>query len=130
MRTITTIGLTICLLGFSSAAHAARLSSPAVFGGHTQTVASCLVFNGGTDTQELTIKILTESGTVESATQSPLPPGQSIQFRAPNIGFGVAYACTVDARRVANLRAVFVLHETHFVNNADIERPIRSVPLR
>jgi hypothetical protein len=123
------IGLVTCLCAFSGVAEAARLSSPAIFGAHTQRFAVCSVFNNGTEAIEIVVTILGESGEkllVEPSTR--LLPRQSVAvFQSLEGRFGVAHACTVDAAAVATLRASLAILER--VGTADL-RVILSVPLR
>jgi hypothetical protein len=119
------IGLIIGVFGFTSAAHGARLSSPAIFAAHTQGSASCIVFNSGTEPADITVKILNESGGVHHSLRFSLSAGR-IGAVSTIIDFGVAFACTVDASSIASLRAVLVINESPLNNH----RPIRSAPLR
>jgi hypothetical protein len=130
MRVFT--GLLTCLLGFSGVAQAARLSSPAIFGAHTQRHAICTVFNNGTEPLDVVVTILGESG--EKLRTEPIEgllPGEIVPvFQFINLRFGVAHACTVDAASVANLRASLTIIELALVDGRGVDRPFRSVPLR
>jgi hypothetical protein len=127
------IGLVACIFALSGVAQAARLTSPAIFGTHTQRFAICSVFNNGTAPLDVTVKILGESGEVlKSEFIDDLLPGEIAPITEDiALRTGVAHACSVDAASIANLRAALAILEQ--VQNADgsvIFRPMRSVPLR
>ena len=127
------IGLVMSLMGFSAVADAARLSSPAIFGAHTQTSVRCMVFNIGTEPLDVVVTILGESGEkLKVDTIDRLLPGEIVStFVFIGNRFGVAHACTVDAASVAKLRASLIIGETVIEDGVPVGGgDVRSVPLR
>jgi hypothetical protein len=124
------IGLMTCLSVLSGVAEAARLTSPVIFGAHTQVGAICAVANNGTEPIDVVVTILGESG--EKLKVQPfarVPPRQTVSLSQALEGrFGVAHACTVDAASVGTLRASLTITEQAAVEGGF--RVIRSVPLR
>ena len=126
MKMQIVVAASVSVFGFAAAAHAAQLSSPAIFGAHTQDIAHCVVVNGGTTTVAVILTILDESGGILARRGDAIDPGgfASVDSFIP---FGVAHACIVTtASSVANLRAALTIVE--LVPGGT--RPIRSAPLR
>jgi hypothetical protein len=63
---VTTAALA-SILALASAADAATISSPAIFGSHDQNQATCVVLNTGTADVQITLTILTESNGLSGA---------------------------------------------------------------
>ena len=115
-------------LGVVGVSHAAEISSPAIFGGVSQAVASCMVLNGGATTLKVTIKLLDESGgLLRQVNCSSVPTGTFCAIGSTAISSGVAYACTATAGSVTNLRGALTIHLDHLGGG---NQPIRSAPLR
>jgi hypothetical protein len=127
------IGLVTCIFAFSGVAQAARLTSPAIFGSHTQRFAICNVFNNGTEPLDITVTILGESGEVlKSEFVDNMLPGEIVPVTKDiALRFGVAHTCTVEAASIANLRAALViLEQVQGAGGSVFLRATRSVPLR
>jgi hypothetical protein len=116
--------------GFAAVAHAATISSPAIFGSHAQDRATCVVLNTGAQPVQVTLRILDESGgTVHSGT-GVVQPGQFIVLMF-GINFGVAYACNATAATVGTLSgALTISEEVDDGFGGEHHRAIRSAPLR
>jgi hypothetical protein len=114
----------------TSAADAATISSPAIFGSHDQNQATCVALNIGTTTAAVTLKILNESGGTESTTTQTVAPGDFI-VTIRNISSGVAYACSATfpsgTKLSAALTIIDIVPDGWGSSN---HRPIRSAPLR
>jgi hypothetical protein len=120
------IATCVAVLGFAASAAAVQLSSPAIFGAHSQDIAQCAVTNVGTETVNVQMTILNESGGIMARRNDVVAPGQ-IVFVEIGIPFGVAHACVVTTPGAADLRAALnILERLAF----GVTRPLRSAPLR
>ena len=130
MRTRVLLTTIAGVLGLAAAAHAATISSPAIFGSHDQNQAFCVVLNTSTTSQQITVRILTESGSIMAQGTQTIVPGQFIVAVA-NISSGVAYACNATAPSVAGLSGALTITDTVPDGfGSSNQRPIRSAPLR
>jgi len=120
------------LLSVGSAAHAAHIASPVIFGNHFQEVAECVVLNADTKPVPIGVKIVDDAGTtVASGTcDGPLDPGEFCSIPA-TIDFRHSFACVATAPSTKNLRATLVLEEKvfddFFVPNL---HPVRAAALQ
>ena len=127
MKKRIVIAACLAVLGFASSAVAAQLSSPAIFGAHTQDIAQCAVTNVGTTTVNVQMTILDESGGIVARRNDVVGPGQIVFVETP-IPFGVAHACIVTTPgSAADLRAALSIVERIAFGAT---RPLRSAPLR
>jgi len=112
MKTLLALAVCAGMFGFSTVAHALQIASPAIFGSHQQDRAQCVIYNAGTGTLTVTIKILTESGAVQGTVGNcgSVAPGDFCS-KSVAIDFGVAYACVATAGAVINLRGALVIQE-------------------
>jgi hypothetical protein len=117
--------LTACMFGFAGACHAAQIASPAIYADGTQNVAFCVVYNGGSTTQTVQLKLFDEAGNVLTGVNGgcvTLPAGQFCDIAAVGISNDEAYACTVTAGNVTNLHGSIILQSS--------DTSLRSAPLR
>jgi hypothetical protein len=126
MKTLAT--LTACLLGFAGAGHAAQIASPSIYADGTQHVASCFVYNGGSTTQTVQVKLFDDAGTELPGVHGACPPvveipaGQWCQISSV-VSNDAAYACTATAAKVTSLRGSIILLDSS-------DTSLRSAPLR
>jgi hypothetical protein len=130
MRTRVFIATFAAVLGLSAAAHAATISSPAIFGSHGQNHAYCVVLNTSNSSVSVTLRILYESGAVKTQGTQTIAPGQFIVAVAA-IEHGVAFACSATAGTVAGLSgALTITDEVPDGFGGSLRRAIRTSPLR
>jgi hypothetical protein len=109
------LAITVLLLGLSGAVHADILATGAMYGGSTQTLAACYLFNAGTGTVTVTSnQIIREAATnLALATDNcnVLAPATSCRI-ATNIVSNLAHSCrfiispsAADVRGVMEIRA-------------------------
>jgi hypothetical protein len=127
----TLAALAAYMFGFASVCHAAQIASPAIYGGLSQTVGLCIVYNAGSTTQTVQVQLFDEAGTVLAASgpcqatpNTASGSGQfcSIAIGGPQVVNNKAYACAARASNVTNLRGSIILQEPH--------ASLRSAPLR
>ena len=133
MHTYLVATAVAAMVALGGVAHAAQIASPVIFGSVAQDKAHCVILNGGTTPLTVTLKILNEYGGTE-ATETcggPLGAGQFCARRIAIDNAG-AYACSVTAGSVTNLRGALVFEEELLdpVWGSTFRRPIRSAPLR
>ena len=130
MRKLIVFVALIITFGFATAANAAQIASPAIFGAHTQTGAMCAIYNAGTTPLTVTLRILDESGGVVKSQAGTLQPGEFGSIFT-SISFGVAYACSANASGVSNLRGTMIIMQ-HYIDDfgGGANRSIRSAQLR
>jgi hypothetical protein len=133
MRTLIAAIACAAMLVWSGVSQAAQLASPTIYGTADQFLAECAIINGGTHSQAVTVKIISEFGETigpESCGGPTLAAGDacSISLIIDNL---TAYACVASAGSVANLRGGLVFHR-HVVDGSGILvlHPIRFAPLR
>lgn len=117
--------LTAFMFEFAGACHAAQIASPAIYADGTQNVALCVVYNGGSTTQTVQLRLFDEAGTVLTGVNGgcgTLPAGQFCDIAAVGISNDEAYACTATAGNVTNLHGSIILQSSDF--------SLRSAPLR
>jgi hypothetical protein len=130
MNTRVFVATFTAVFALSAAAHAATISSPAIFGSHGQNQAACVVLNTSSSSVAVTLKILSESGTVLSQGTQTIAPGQFIVAFA-TITSGVAHACSATAGTVAGLSGALTITDTVPDGfGGSLRRAIRSSPLR
>jgi hypothetical protein len=125
MKTLVALGA--CMFGFAGMCHAAQLASPAIYAGLSQTIAFCVVYNGGSTPQTVQLRLFDEAGTVVSVGNcgGPLPVGQFCDAVKIGISNDKAYACaaTVTGGNITRLRGTMILQENGHAS-------LRSAPLR
>ena len=123
MKTLLT--LATCMFGFAGACHAAQIASPSIYAGPSQTVALCLVYNGGSTPQTVRVRLFDEAGAVlvDSGTCNATPGGQFCSIAKIGISNDAAYACAATAASVTQLRGTIILQD-----NSD--KSLRSAELR
>jgi hypothetical protein len=121
----TLAALTACMFGFAGACHAAQIASSAIYADGTQNVAFCVVYNGGSTTQTVQLKLFDEAGNVLTGVNGgcvTILAGQFCDIAAVGISNDEAYACTVTAGNVTNLHGSIILQSS--------DTSLRSAPLR
>lgn len=132
MRIIIALVVTAGILGMAGVSDAAQISSPAIFGAFTQTVAECVVLNAGESALSVTVKIVNESGGVIKSYScgGALGPDDFCSV-ATTISWGVAHGCVATAGSTATLRGALTIDETVSDGFGYFYlRAIRSAPLR
>jgi hypothetical protein len=121
----TLVALTACMFGFAGACDAAQIASSALFAGPSQSVALCIVYNGGTAPQTVRVQLFDEAGTVlaDSGTCQAIPGGQFCSIAKIGISNDNAFACAATAASVTQLRGAIILQD-----NSD--KSLRSAELR
>jgi hypothetical protein len=120
----TLVVLAACMFGFAGACHAAQIASSALAAGPSQTVALCLVYNGGTTPQTVRVQLFDEAGTVlaDSGTCQAIPGGQFCSIAKSGISNDNAYACSATAASVTQLRGAIILQDNshHSLRSAEL----------
>ena len=130
MKTRVLLAVIAGTFGFAVATQAATISSPAIFGSHGQNQATCVLLNASTETRQITLTILTESGTAAATNTQTVAPGQFLVTFA-TISSGVAYACSATAGNVGGFSAALTIIDIVPDGfGSTNHRPIRSSPLR
>ncbi len=131
MKTLI-VAAAVALSCIGTAAHAAQIASPVIFGNHFQQLAECVVLNADTRPVTVGVKIVDDAGTtVASGTcDGALDPGAFCSIPA-TIDFRHSFACIATAPSTRNLRATLILEEKvfddFFVPNL---HPIRAASLQ
>ena len=53
----TLVALAACIFGFAGVCHAAQIASPAIYASFSQNDALCIVYNGGSSTQTVQVRL-------------------------------------------------------------------------
>jgi hypothetical protein len=126
MRAAVALSALACIAAFTGTADAAQIASPAIYGSAAQTLAFCIIYNGGTTSVTVTVKLLDESGdaltNVNNGCAGKLAAGEFCSV-SKGVSHNVAFACTATAGSVTNLRGTMTLQD----NN---DNTIRTAPLR
>jgi hypothetical protein len=131
MKTLI-VAAAAALLSVGTAAHAAQIASPVIFGGHFQEVAECVVLNADTKPVTIGVKIVDDAGTTVASGTCDGQLGASEFCSLPaSIDFRHSFACVATAPSTRNLRATLILEEKvfddFFVANL---HPIRAAALQ
>ena len=93
----TLVASAVGLFGFAGICHAGQIASPAIYAGFSQNVAFCVIYNGGSTTQSVNVRLFDEAGNVltgvNTSCGAPLGPGQYCSIAKIGISNDNAYAC-------------------------------------
>ena len=142
MRTLIVATAFAGVLALGGMCEAAQISSPAIFGGHFQSLAECVVLNFGTRPVATTVKILNDNGETAATSNcsGPLDAGEfcsvaaAITFQNPlaSINFMNSFSCVATAASTANLRGALVIYQDVFDVDFGVSnlQPMTSAPLQ
>jgi hypothetical protein len=132
MKALIVAAIVVAALALGGSAHAAQISSPAIFGNQIQDTAECVVLNFGTRALAVTVKILNDAGqpAATSTCDGPLGGGQFCSVAA-RITPQHAFACVATAPSTSMLRGTLILDQRVLDDFGVAQlQPIRSAPLR
>jgi hypothetical protein len=138
MKTLVVAVACAGVLALSGVARAAQISSPGIFGIEFQSLAECVVFNGGATPLAVKVQILSRSGSAMRTEHcdGSLGPGQFCVAVAGTsqglpIGDGFPVSCIATAASTANLRGALTIHDRVVNEWGTLDfRPVRSAPLQ
>ena len=123
----TLVASAACLFGFANMCHAGQIASSTIYAGFSQNIAFCIVYNGGSTTQTVNVRLFDEAGNVLTGVSptcgAPLGPGQYCSIAKIGISNDNAYACAASAGSASSLRGSLILQDGARVS-------LRSAPLR
>jgi hypothetical protein len=123
MRWLSSLACAAVIAG-ATAAKADTIASPPIFGGLSQTVAVCYIFNSGTTNISISSLVIWSdlgTGLVEPKCPTPLVPGGTCS-KLVTIARDRAYSCRVTLTGKASARGSIEIRDSsaNVLNRADL----------